>query len=372
MRFYYNLNVSIKLEEQPELQIRNLALSKLLGNTVPAWRLLWLHEEPWSAFTTILPLHFGADKAPSRDASPCLPLALSQLTHGRQSSLNASGASEMCRSAIYGLCYCCLQSIKGPLTLPLRLGLSSASYCRVHSLTRSRGSRPGHHTPSISNHSVFTSWFPSSPASLRLVSVRKLTDLNTYIHTHTSSWGWEKAHWNHPALTTSACVSYQVVLRSRHRPPLPRSLLFCRFCFKCGFSPRLTGKQASAVGFPLIAARPGFSPLWPSWGRRGCPAPGRCGSGLWRAGCGHRWGGRPPSGASLSHLRAHRQRGSECLSLLNVWEDHSESSMLRTSLIRHEILSHVFAVVEAAGQNHIVVVSLRKKKSTKPLKDRTV
>lgn len=128
------------------------------------WEILCLHEGCYGCMRSLgrlsLPsCHFilVLTKAPSRDASPCLPLALSQLTHGRQSSLNASGASEMCRSAIYGLCYCCLQSIKGPLTLLRRLGLSSASYCRVHSLTRSRGSRPGHHTPSISNHSVFTS-----------------------------------------------------------------------------------------------------------------------------------------------------------------------------------------------------------------------
>lgn len=34
--------------------------------------------------------------------------------------------------------------------------------------------------------------------------------------------------------------------------------------------------------------------------------------------------------------------------------------MLRTLLIRHEILCLVFAVVEAAGQNHIIIGTLRK------------
>lgn len=36
--------------------------------------------------------------------------------------------------------------------------------------------------------------------------------------------------------------------------------------------------------------------------------------------------------------------------------------MLHTSLIRHEIFGLVFAVVEAAGQNHIVIGTLRKNK----------
>lgn len=36
-------------------------------------------------------------------------------------------------------------------------------------------------------------------------------------------------------------------------------------------------------------------------------------------------------------------------------------TILHTSLIRHEIFRLVFAVVEAAGQNHVVIVALKKK-----------
>lgn len=40
--------------------------------------------------------------------------------------------------------------------------------------------------------------------------------------------------------------------------------------------------------------------------------------------------------------------------------DTDRGQMLHTSLIRHEIFRLVFAIVETAGQDHIIIITLRK------------
>lgn len=143
----------------------------------------------------------------------------------------------------------------------LCLFLSSASNfntaCRVH--THQRGAEAQGWTRQLTNPitPLFTSFFLSSPAFPRLLMSpclfpRKLTDLNTYIHTHTSSQGGKSSlkplcsHYISLFFTTSGSMLSQSF-------PLPCYLLFFFLCLSV--SSLLADWQAGfSSWFPLIPA----------------------------------------------------------------------------------------------------------------------
>lgn len=118
----------------------------------------------------------------------------------------------------------------------------------------------------------------------------KLTDLNTYTHTHTLHHKGGKKLIETTLLSLHLLVFLKkwfyafLVISSPLLPPPPPPPLSL---LKCVFSRGWVASRLQQLG-SFDSSFAWFSPLWPSWGKQGCLGPGRCGSELWRAGYGHR------------------------------------------------------------------------------------